>query len=596
MPYESQPGSGSPPLDLHRRRDLQAHILECYEIIKEYEDKHRVSDDPKERRRFEREIAEQKTLLASFEKELAELEDVSRAGSAHLFICYKRGADPDQRLAHLIGESLIAEGHSVFLDTTLRTGDEWLDEIDEQIKKSDFLVVLLSQASADSEMVRAEVRRAFNYRKTEHKPRTLPVRVAYEDMLPYGIEALVGEIQYVAWQSADDDERVVREILAAIGGQPSLSQPVEALSAPSAKAVSEDGRPVSGDGKTPPRPSPEFDPRVLKGLSVPGGVVRLRDRFYVERAADARLKEHITGQGTTVTIRAPRQTGKTSLLMRGVQYAREQGAPAAVLDFQLCGSEQLASFDVFLQEFAGLICDELELDVETSVLAGVGRPRKLLSFMEKKVLPAFGGPVVLAMDEADCLLDTDFYRDFFGMLRSWHNRRAFHELWLKLNMVLVISTEPYLLIDDIHQSPFNVGLDLPLDDFDQAQVRDLNLRHGSPVSEDDLLHLLAMLGGHPYLTRRALYVMLSERIGWPELVHRAPSDHGPFGDHLRRQYWDIRDRPALRKAMQEVIRTNHCADEMALYRLHRAGLVKGSGTQHVCRCDLYRLYFEGKLF
>jgi hypothetical protein len=75
---------------------------------------------------------------------------------------------------------------------------------------------------------------------------------------------------------------------------------------------------------------------------------------------------------------------------------------------------------------------------------------------------------------------------------------------------MVISTEPYLLIADPNQSPFNVGLKLSLEDFSMDQVRDLNQRHGAPVRESDIPELTALLGGHPYLTRKALYTVVTE--------------------------------------------------------------------------------------
>ena len=73
-----------------------------------------------------------------------------------------------------------------------------------------------------------------------------------------------------------------------------------------------------------------------------------------------------------------------------------------------------------------------------------GAQQKMTYFLEDKVLPAFEVPLVLAMDEVDSLLQTNFYRDFFGMVRSWHNLRAsplHFEQWEKLNLALVISTE-----------------------------------------------------------------------------------------------------------------------------------------------------------
>jgi len=169
------------------------------------------------------------------------------------------------------------------------------------------------------------------------------------------------------------------------------------------------------------------------------------------------------------------------------------------------------------------------------------------------------------------------------------------DLWAKLSIVMVISTEPYLLITDANQSPFNVGLKIYLEDFDDAQVRDLNRRHGSPVKERDIPRFLRLLGGQPYLCRKALYTMVDEGVAWLDLERVAANDDGPFGDHLRRNSWLLRDEPQLRESLKEVIDHERCSDDRAFFRLLRAGLVKGRGQVCACRCDLYRMYFEGKL-
>jgi len=104
-----------------------------------------------------------------------------------------------------------------------------------------------------------------------------------------------------------------------------------------------------------------------------------------------------------------------------------------------------------------------------------------------------------------------------------------------------------------------------------------------------------LLGGHPYLTRKALYTLVAERLAWADLARVAPTDHGPFGDHLRHHHWLLRDEPELREALRQVVHHERCADDMAFFRLLRAGLVKGSGDVCRCRCDLYRMYFEDKL-
>jgi hypothetical protein len=361
-----------------------------------------------------------------------------------------------------------------------------------------------------------------------------------------------------------------------------------------ASAISEDGRPIV-DHQTPVPPLPEFDPRFLEE---PGGTVRLRSEFYVRRDEDDQLERQVIQSGTMTTIRAPRQTGKSSLLVRGMQQARARGAKVVHFDLQRVDRDHLESPDMFLRYLAEYIVHRLRLDrdeVDRLWRDTLGPQDKVTYLMEDYVLPESEMPLFLAMDEVDRLLSTPYHSDFFALLRAWHNSAAYDDLWQKLNIALVISTEPYLLIADPTQSPFNIGLKFYLEDFEQVQVQELNRRHGAPVADRDIPQFMELLGGHPYLTRKALYVMVVGRLSWSELVRTAPMDQGPFGDHLRRYRWLLRDQPDQQEALRQVVRQGRCVDDMAFYRLLRAGLVKGSGQVCECRCDLYRVYFKDKL-
>ncbi len=516
--------------------------------------------------------------------------------STCFFICFQPHSQPDETLAHYLRDTLIDMGHTVCLDTRQRVNAG--GQTDDQIQSSDAFVLLLSETAVNSEMVKSEVMQAYKYQKTSGSPKIIPVRVAYDGLLPYIMPALLEPVQYIEWRTEADNDDVVQAILRAVSnGLPQSIASARVSAAFETSFISEDGWLLPPDQTSSP-PLPAFDPRFVKEMTVPGGAVKQRDKFYIERLADFQLKEQIIRWGTTTTIRAPRQTGKTSLLMRGIHYARQQGVSVVFLDFQSFGREHLSEPDLFLRELAHTICDELNLDDAHVDEAWSGRrspAKKLTRYLEKYVLPAFESPIVLAMDEADALLQTNFYKDFFGLLRSWHNRRASREIWEKLNLVLVISTEPYLLIDDIHQSPFNVGLHLGLSDFDEALVSNLNFRHGSPLTEAEIPQLMDLLNGHPYLTRLALYKMVAERLTWPDLFAQSPTDDGPFGDHLRRQYWILHDKPPLKTALRQIISDHCCPDEQGLFRLLQAGLIKGSGDVYRCRCDLYRQYFADKL-
>jgi hypothetical protein len=446
-------------------------------------------------------------------------------------------------------------------------------------------------------MVQAEIRRAYEYRRLQNKPQTLPVRVAYEGLLPYSIDAFLDPLHYVVWQSEADNERIAQDILAAMAGNLTPRPPAPVQPIISEVALSEDGAVITNETDLQP-PLPEFDPRLVESMEAPGGVVKFRDTFYIERQADAQLRREAIKAGSTTTIRASRQTGKSSLLVRGVNEARQNGASIVNLDLQRVDGDRLASPDLFLRDLAELIVRKLRLDVsevDRAWRGSLGPQDKLTYLMEDYILPQSNNPIVLALDEVDRLLQTPFHNDFFALLRSWHNSRALDEQWDRLNLVMVISTEPYLLIADANQSPFNVGLKIYLEDFNEAQVRDLNQRHGAPVGEADFPQLRKLLGGHPYLTRKALYTMVTERLPWNRLTQTATLDQGPFGDHLRRQQWLLRDEADLRAALKQIIEHNTCTNEEALFRLLQAGLVKGSGDAYRCRCDLYRIYFKDKL-
>ena len=116
---------------------------------------------------------------------------------------------------------------------------------------------------------------------------------------------------------------------------------------------------------------------------------------------------------------------------------------------------------MFLQYFATVFATQLRLDpleVERAWRGPLGAPDKATHLMEDYILPKADAKIVLAIDEADRLLGRRFQDSFFGLLRYWNNNRAKSELWDKLSLVLVISTEPHLLIKDVAQSPFNVGM------------------------------------------------------------------------------------------------------------------------------------------
>ncbi|MCP4420583.1 MAG: hypothetical protein GY805_28590 [Chloroflexi bacterium] len=334
-------------------------------------------------------------------------------------------------------------------------------------------------------------------------------------------------------------------------------------------------------------------------LEYPSGAVKLSDAFYIERLCDHDLRYEIVHPGSTITMTGPRQVGKTSLLIRAVHTAvQAYDAQVVYLDLQTMSRETLVTQTQFFQELAYLIADELDLSVDAVEKLWASRlapGRKLTKLLDRVALPVSGRPLILALDEVDRLLLTGYHADFFGLLRSWHNMRSRNPRWEQFGLLMAISTEPYLLIDDMQQSPFNVGLMLYLDDFDEVQVRELNGRYQFPVSDQEIPQLHRLLNGHPYLTRVAFYAMVRDGLTMADLLAAAVSEVGPFTAHLRYQRQIIAGASDLRAAMRQILQDNLCANELAQYRLLKAGLIKQNGTAVTCRCDLYREYFARTL-
>jgi len=332
-------------------------------------------------------------------------------------------------------------------------------------------------------------------------------------------------------------------------------------------------------------------------LEMPSGTMKPESAFYVERNADAIALSTIVQQGVTIPIKGPRQVGKSSLLMRIIQEARKAGKRVAYLDFQLLSTAVLNDEERFFRHFCCWISDELELEdkVEEYFRLNLTTIQRCDRYLQRHILKGLGSPLMLAMDEVDRVFDTNFRNDFFGMLRSWHNSRAIYPSLDKLDLVLVTSTEPYQLIDDLNQSPFNVGQIIELEDFTPEQVAELNRRHNLPFDANSLQQLFRLLGGHPYLVRKALYLVASGQITPTELFTNATAASGPFGDHLRRLLSLLYDKQELIQGLQLVISQNICPDRQIFWRLRGSGLVRASGQSALPRCQLYAEYFRENL-
>jgi AAA-like domain/TIR domain/CHAT domain len=513
-------------------------------------------------------------------------EKVLTTPQSRIFISYKRNAEPDETVALQVFQAL-SQQHEVFIDQAMLVGTPWAQRIEAELRQADFLIVFLSERAVHSEMVEAEIATAYRLAKEQGRhPLILPVRLDYREPFQYPLSVYLNGINWALWSGNEDTPKLIEELKRAIAGG-TLS-----ISTEQSKA---DLLQISPQAAL-PRPSPSAQPVVLE---MPEGTMDSESRFYIERPQDATAIATIARQGVTLTIKGPRQMGKSSLLIRVIDAAMKVGKQVAFLDFQLFDQEALTNADIFYRQFCTVLTEQMGIPNRTEEFwqQGAGNNQRCNRYMESYLLKEVGGSLVLAMDEVDRMFDAEFRSDFFGMLRSWHNNRALptKRIWKQFDLALVTATEPYHLIANLNQSPFNVGEVLLLDDFTSEQIADLNHRHGLPLTRLQANQLMALLHGHPYLVRRSLYLVASQQISVEELFAQAISDRGPFGDHLRYHLFRIYEKKDLVQGFLQAIRNNTCPDERIARLLSAAGLVRREGQTIVPRCQLYADYFREHL-
>ncbi|MCG8368279.1 MAG: AAA-like domain-containing protein [Pseudanabaenales cyanobacterium] len=511
--------------------------------------------------------------------------------SAKVFISY-RSKDPDQLLARQFQDALQAVGHEAFMAAaSIRLGENWSQRIDQELEQCDYLLLLLSEKSAASEMVIEEVRRARELRDSRpaKKPTILPIRVQFpiSASLNYDLRGYLNPIQQREWRSPEDTAAILQEILSLLetGGDLQKDESEQELVTASPVFQGSGGRPL-------PVAEPE----------VPRGQLSLASAFYVKRdPLETTCYEEIEKQAALIRIKAPRQMGKTSLMARILHHAQEQDYRTTSVTFQLTDETVFQDLNQFLRRFCALVSRKLKFPL--SKLADFwedeffGPKENCSTYFEECLLADLNSPFVLGLDELDRIFAYETVaKEFLSLLRTWNEAAKVNDTWGKLRLVVVHSTESYVVMDT-NSSPFNVGLPINLEDFEPAQVLDLAKRHGLDWGSREVNRLMEMVGGHPYLVRVALYQIAKHTKSLEQVLVEAPTEAGIYGDHLRRHLWNLEQHPDLLNAIRQTAATNSPVrlESIQGFKLNGMGLVDLQKNDVTLRYDLYRRYFRDRL-
>lgn len=507
-----------------------------------------------------------------------------------IFISY-RSQNPDQNLALQLSEALKAAGHQIFMaQESILQAENWPQRIDAELKQCDYFLLLLSPQSAFSDLLIEEIQRVKELNSlSDRKPAILVIRVDFplNSPLSYDLCRHLHGVPQREWRQDADTPVIVQEILTLLTTNPTEEANLTSFHPyPCQLPVTYE----NGDGRPLPVAAPEL----------PEGQVDLASSFYIERPPiESRCYEMILQPGALIRIKAPRQMGKTSLMARVLNYAANHGCQTVSLSFQIAEKSIFSNLEQFLKWFCAYVGLELQLpnrlgDYWDDIF---GSKVNCKAYFERYLLPEIDRPLVLALDEVDRVFHhPEIADDFFGLLRTWHEESKKKEIWKKLRLIVVHSTEVYIPLD-INQSPFNVGLPIDLPEFTAVQVQELARRYGLNWQTSQVEQLMNMVGGHPFLIRLAFYHIARQDITLEQLLETAPTEAGLYSDHLRRHLWNLQQHPQLAAAIKEVVSTSNPVrlEAVIAFKLHSMGLVHLQGNDVKPRCHLYRQYFQERL-
>jgi AAA-like domain len=335
-------------------------------------------------------------------------------------------------------------------------------------------------------------------------------------------------------------------------------------------------------------------------LETPEGSVPLNSTFYIERLPQENYcRAEIAKPHALIRLKAPRQMGKTSMMMRLLHQAEVQGDRVVYLRLEQVMEQAWSDADRFLHWFCASVSlktqHKFQQEDYANLTAMVGSTLGAQEYFESYLLPDLGAPLTIGLDSIDRMFDyPHLYNNFFSLLRSLHEAGKHTEILSKLRLVISHAAEVYVPLD-INRSPFNVGVSVEVNEFTVDRVELLAAKHQLNWTRTEIDRLMSTIGGHPFLIRLAMFEVASHHIDLPSLLATASNREGIFYQrHLARMETTLNSQPDLFTAMANVVRSKNgtVLAPSLKGRLEGLGLVKLQGEVVVSRCELYRQYFS----
>ena len=326
--------------------------------------------------------------------------------------------------------------------------------------------------------------------------------------------------------------------------------------------------------------------------------------FYISRPSVEQPALTLLEQpGQPVVLWAPERHGKTWLLdYLCEQLAQDEQSFVLRINCERLPSESYASLETFLQELIGQFTAQFQAlpDVGRDLTTAALRACRLAASPELRLdevlatvfLPRTPQLLYLAFDRVDAIKDLMFQDTFLALLRGWLSRKDVAP-WNKLRLLLVTSMAPMWMTKLPAKSPFTVVPPLVIPDFSLQQLEELAHLHDLPWQQAELTQLMSLLGGHPYLTRLAMYSAVAKGYSVEQIISPERPGVQVFDNFLETCRQRLLVQPGLWPTAERALQGKPLSalDRVVLPRLERLGLVRlnsGDGDSCEARYPLYK--------
>lgn len=468
----------------------------------------------------------------------------------HIFVSHNKAQkDWVRKLVHRLRD----EGLLVFFDEdSIQLGEDIVAAIEKALRFSRHILLVLSPEALDSHWVELEWSMSL-YRDPNAAARSL-IPILKDDC---DIPLALSRLKYLDARDADF-ERQVKHLLKAIDRNVGIITPSEI--------------------------QPEVKLKEAVDYFIAGGTMPADSVAYVERKEDYVLWSALQQPHGVATIWGPRQSGKSSMIVRALKKSQESGRHTVMIDFSALGG---ASFPQVLFTLASIIAKQLKInspEAERYAHSGFNPQYAFAEFLSDISMPS-----VIALDEIDFLQSIGALDTFFRMLRAIISSQSVGEA---KNIFFLVSSvlSPIELIEDDLSSPFNIGHNIRLSNFSDEEATSLITQSRIRLFPKDIEAILSLTGGQPYLIHRTAY-LLDNGKSLSELIDESCRLDGPFGTHLHMLQSVVEHSDKVHNTLikfqsgQNLIPTEK-------FELSNRGILRLDNRLRASfSCDLYRRFF-----